>query len=86
MRVLEANYGYSLQDYYTLTGETALDIPDQNPATKALSVPAMQSRLDSLEKAYDSISRSTIWKLTKPVRTVIDFLKSRRSPNGSRKK
>ena len=72
--VLANKYGYSLQDYYKLTGGIYLNCsgcatPDQEEIT------ALQSRLSARERAYDDVTNSTIWRITKPLRRAMDYLK-----------
>lgn len=74
LNVLADKYGYSLQDYYKLTGGIALSCSD-SAAPGQEQITALQSRLLALEQAYDDVTSSTIWRITKPLRKAVDYLK-----------
>lgn len=73
LEVLENTYGYTLQDYYKLTGGTYINYHIGPAAPKQEQAMELQSRCDALEQSYNSIRNSTIWKVTKPLRRFLDY-------------
>lgn len=82
LATLREQYGYTLQDFYSLTGSIQLNwLSDVPPYTEARYLEAvsqaekLQSKLAQAEKAYSEISNSTSWKITKPFRMLMDCLR-----------
>lgn len=82
LATLREQYGYTLQDFFALTGSIQLNwLSDVPPYTEARYLEAvsqaekLQSKLAQAEKAYSEISNSTSWKITKPFRTLMDCLR-----------
>lgn len=88
LAVLREQYGYTLQDFYALTGSIQLNWLSAAPAyTEGRYLEAvaeaekLKSRCAKAEKAYAEIRNSTTWKMTKPLRVCMDHLKKRFGKN-----
>ncbi|MEN6339997.1 MAG: glycosyltransferase [Clostridiaceae bacterium] len=86
---LQDHYGYTLQDFYALTGSINLNWLNTAPAyTEERYLEAVdqaekaKARLAAAEKAYAAIAGSTSWKVTKPLRLILDFVKKRFGKGG----
>jgi glycosyltransferase involved in cell wall biosynthesis len=82
LATLREQYGYTLQDFYSLTGSIQLNwLSNVPPYTEARYLEAvsqvekLQSKLAQAENAYEEISNSTSWKITKPFRMLMDCLR-----------
>lgn len=84
LATLREQYGYTLQDFFALTGSIHLNWLSAPPSYKEAKyqeaiaeVELLKSRLAQAENAYADIANSTIWKMTKPFRAGLDYLKKR---------
>ncbi len=84
LATLREQYGYTLQHFYALTGGISFNWLSEAPTyTEARYLEAvtqierLKSKLAQAEKAYAEISNSTSWKITKPLRVLMDRLRKR---------
>ncbi len=84
LATLREQYGYTLQNFYALTGSISFNWLSEAPAyTEARYLEAvtqiekLNAKLMRTESAYAEISNSTSWKITKPLRVLMDLLRKR---------
>ncbi|MEN6420032.1 MAG: glycosyltransferase [Clostridiaceae bacterium] len=82
LATLREQYGYTLQDFYALTGGISFNWLSEAPGyTEARYLEAvtqiekLSSKLARTEKAYAEISNSTSWRITKPFRACFHVLR-----------
>lgn len=82
LTALREQYGYTLQDFYALTGSIHLNWLSAPPSYKEAKyqeaiaeIEVLKSRLAQTEKAYADFTNSTTWRMTKPLRVCVDYLK-----------